>query len=157
MTLSKLCILDRDGVLNHASSNPESPLYYITKLEHLIIKPGVKEALQLIAAHGIPMVLATRQRGISKGLVTSEMVNIINERLRRVLDVHFEGVYIESICEDKTGVLKHIMGEHRHVHASDMVLFDDSPREIKVAQSLGINAVDGSNLLEAVKELLQIK
>lgn len=156
MTLPKLIILDRDSTLNFSSSNPESPFYYITKLEHLILKPGVEEAVKLIEAHGIPMVLATRQRGISKGLVSSETVDLINTRLQRLLDVSFEGVYIETEAEDKVGLLKHILLEHRRVGPSNMVLFDDSPREVVVAQGLGINAFDGSDLLSAAKALFHI-
>lgn len=155
MTLPKLVILDRDNCLCFASSNPESPLYYITQLEQLVIKPGVREALKLIEAHKIPMVLATKQRCIGKGIVSAHMVGVINERLRRTLDVHFEGVYTEENAEDKSALYPIILKD-RGVSARDVVLFDDSAREVKIAQGLGIAAYDGADLLGAVKTLLDL-
>ncbi len=155
MTLPKLIILDRDGVLNFSSSNPESPLYYITKFEHLVIKPGVKEATQLIQAHSIPVALVTRQRCISKGLATREQVDLINTRVARLLDLDTV-IFVEETELDKRKILQ-ILIERATIKPSEMVMFDDSPREISVAQSLGITAYDGSNLLDAVKELLQIR
>ncbi len=158
MTLPKMILLDRDGVLNHASSNPESPLYYITRIEDLIPKPGAKEALQLIRAHGIRVVLATRQRCIGKGLASRETVDLVNRRLERQLDAHFEHVYMEENAEDKTAILRDLIRDYQlDVSPNQMVFFDDSPREIKAAQSLGINAIDGTDLLGAVKELFQIR
>ncbi len=154
MTFPKLIILDRDGVLNFSSSNPESPLYYITKFEHLVIKPGVKEATQLIQAHSIPVALITRQRCISKRLATRERVDLINARILRLLDLSAV-VLVEETEPDKRKILQTLI-ERATVKSSEMVMFDDSPREINVAQSLGITAYDGSNLLEAVKSLLHI-
>lgn len=158
MTLPKLILLDRDSTLNFSSSNPESPLYYITKLEQLIIKPGAREAAQLIQASGIRMVLATRQRCISKGLVSRETVDLINARLERMLGVSFHQMYVEPAAENKTSILKEIVRDYQlDVSPTQMAFFDDSPREINVAQALGITAIDGTDLLGAVKTLLQIK
>ena len=155
MTLPKLVILDRDGVLNFASSNPESPLYYVTKLEHVVIKPGVDEAIRLIEAHGIPIALVTKQRCISKGLVTREQVNLVNARVARLLELPFTAVFIEEKEEDKRKILETLISK-APVKPSDMVMFDDSPREVKIAQTLGIAAYDGTYLLEAVKQVLHI-
>lgn len=162
MTLPKLIILDRDGTLNYASSNSESPLYYVTKLEHVVIKPGVQEAIDLIKAHGIAIIVATRQRCISKGLAAREQVNLINARVIRLLDIDNAGVFVEERENDKGRLLKEIIDYYgkaytgRVVKPGDMVLFDDSPREIKVAQELGIAAYDGSDLLASVKQVLHI-
>ncbi len=155
MTLPKLVILDRDSTLCFASSNPDSPLYYLADVKHLVIKPGVHEAIQLLQAHGIPMMIATRQRCISRGLVSRETVNLINTRLIRLLDFDPIRVMVGENEEDKRKMLEQVIQE-ASILPSEMVLFDDSPREIKIAQSLGISAYDGTDLLSAVKTLLQI-
>lgn len=157
MTLPKLIILDRDNTLNYSSSDPDSPLYYITRVEDLVIKNGVAEAVRLIQAHGIPIVLATKQRCIGKKIVGYEQVAIINTRLQRVLNLHLDGLYVEESAEDKSALYQQIIAKYKgSIRPEHMVLFDDSRREINVAQSLGIQAYDGSDLLSAVKTLLHI-
>lgn len=157
MTLPKLIILDRDSTLNYSSSNPDSPLYYITRVENLVIKPGVAEAIALLRAHNLPLVMATKQRCIGKKLVSREQVDIINVRVNRVLNANFLKVYVEENAEDKVDLYDQIVANCKgSIRPEHMVLFDDSPSEVKVAQSLGIQAYDGSDLLSAVKTLLHI-
>lgn len=154
MKLPKLALIDRDNTLIFASADPESPLYYVTELDRVVLKPGVKEAIELLRIHGIRMVLVTKQRCISKGLASREQVDLINRRTARLLNEPFEQIYVESTAEDKENLFKEVILDHRlDVSPVDMVLFDDSAREIKVAQKLGINAYDGSDLLASVKNL----
>lgn len=155
MPLPKTIILDRDGVCNYASSNPDSPLYYVRRVEELVIKVGVKEAVGLLRAHNIPLVLATKQKCISKGLVSRQQVDLINARLDRLLDAQFQAIYVEESAEDKSSLYRQILKEGG-LRPDEAVLFDDSPREVKVAQTLGITAYDGSDLLTAVRGLLNI-
>lgn len=156
MTLPKLILLDRDGVLNFASSNPVSPLYYVTQIEHIVLKPGAREAIKLIQAHGIPTVLVTRQRCISKGLASREQVNLINVRLERMLEADFDKIYIEESAEDKTAILKRVFADHPTIKPSQMAFFDDSITDLNIAINLGIPSYGGSDLLGAVKMLLNI-
>ncbi len=155
MKLPKLVILDRDQTLVFASSDGESPLYYLTKIEQLVLKPGAREAVKLIEAHGIPMVLATKQRCIGKNIVSRHMVGVLNERIRRMLDVSFVGTYIEEMAEDKTALYQAILKDYS-LKPLDVVLFDDSAAERGAAAKLGIPSFDGLNLLESVKELFHI-
>lgn len=158
MTVPYPVLLDRDGVINYASHDESSPLYYITRVDDLIIKPGVREAVALLRAHNIPLALATKQRCVSKGLVSREQVDIINQRVNRLLNANFVRIYVEEVAEDKRALYKEALAD-RGFHGGwngGMVLFDDSPREIKVAQDLGIAAYDGSDLLASVKQVLHI-
>lgn len=155
MSLPKLIILDRDGTLNFASPEDDHPLYYITRVENLVIKPGVQEAVNLIKACQIPMVLATKQRCISQYLVSLAQVDIIHARLERLLDIKFDNIYIEDEWVDKTSLYPKILKQYS-IPVRDIVLFDDSVRERKVAADLGIGTYDGTNLLDAVKAVLKI-
>ena len=157
MNLPKLVLLDRDGCLNYSSPEPDHPLYYITRVEDLVIKIGVREAVQLIKALGIPMVLVTRQRCISKGLVARKVVDLIHARLERLLDVHFDSIFVEEGAEDKTRILNQVKDKYHGVYRPDqMAFFDDSPRDVKIAHTMNIAAYDGSNLFKAIKPILYI-
>ncbi len=154
MILPKLILLDRDNTLIHSSANPESPLYYVTKTEHIVIKPGVVEAIQLIQAHDIHIALITKQRCVSKGLATRTQVDVVNNRVAHILNVNMV-IYVEEAEPDKRKLLELII-ERATVKPSEMAFFDDSPHEQSVAKILGIPSYDGSNLLESVKQVLQI-
>ena len=79
MNLPKLCIIDRDNTLCYASRDPSSPIYYILSPDALVLKPGVLEAVKLLQMYSIPMVLATKQKCVSKGLLTRDELFNINE------------------------------------------------------------------------------
>jgi histidinol phosphatase-like enzyme len=155
MTLPKLCLIDRDSTLNFASSDPESPLYYITDPSCLVLKPGAREAIHLLKAHGIPMILVTRQRCVSKGLVSRETVEAIHARLEVLLGIEFDGICVEETAEDK-GALYHAILSNYPMKPEEVVLFDDSGKELYVASQMGIQTYAGAELLESVKHLLHL-
>lgn len=155
MTLPKLCLLDRDSTLCFASKDPSSPLYYITRPDHLILKPGVREAIQLIRALNIPMILVTKQRCVGKGLVTESQVKAIHDHLESLLGVEFEGICVEGSAPDK-GALYHAILNNYPVCSEEVVLFDDSIDEREIATRMGIHARDGTDLLGAVTKAFDL-
>jgi histidinol phosphatase-like enzyme len=156
MMLPELVITDRDGVLNLGSPNPASPLYYVTDLDHLVIKPGAKEALRAIRAHGIPTVLATKQRCISKGLVSRERVDLIHARLQRELDFTFFRILIEESAENKRALYERVL-DQSGINPAKVWLFDDSEGERTIAARMGITTFDGTNLWEAVCRAFELR
>jgi len=155
MNLPRLAILDRDGVLNYASRAPSSPIYYILSQDALVLKPGVLEAVKLLAIHSIPMVLATKQKCVSKKLLTRDELFNINEALETKLGIQFQAVYTEEVEDTKAGLYREILARFE-VSPTDTVLFDDSATERGEASKLGISAYDGENLLESVTTLLHL-
>lgn len=155
MNLPKLCIIDRDSTLCYASHDPSSPLYYILSPDHLVLKPGVLEAVKLLRLHNIPMVLATKQRCVGRGLITRDQLFDINERLEKMLGVQFQAVYTEEIEDTKAGLYKEIL-ERSGLAPNEVVLFDDSISERIIASSMGMNVCNGRNLLEGVQEVLSL-
>lgn len=146
----QVLILDRDGVLNVSSSDESSPFYYITDVHRLILRPGVREAMAVVRAHGIPTILATKQRCISKGLVTAEMVKLINVRLERLLDHAFDHIFIEPEAEDKHALFKHIKSTYGGAPPAAINLFDDSVKEREIGARLGFTVWDGVDLWTSV-------
>ena len=142
-TAPKLILLDRDGTLNERGETG-----YILTPDELVLRPGAREACQLIKAAGIPMALVTKQRCIEKGFVTREQVGIINGQLAALLGVDFSAALVESDTPTKARLFE------AFARTDGVVLFDDSVMERAVAGAMGIRAYDGSNLLAAVKEVL---
>ena len=146
----QVVVVDRDSTLNFSSSDESSPLYYITDLGQLILRPNVREAMAVVRAHGIPTVLATKQRCISKGLVSPEVVKLINVRLERLLDHTFDKILIETEAEDKWGLFQRIKQTYLGVNPAAIHLFDDSAKERQAGARAGFTVWDGGDLLASV-------
>jgi len=155
MNLPKLAIIDRDNCLNFASNDPSSPIYYVLSPDHLVLKPGVLEAIKLLRIHSIPIILATKQRCISKGLVTQSQVRSIHDHLESLLGIEFEGICVEESAEDK-GAIYHAILSNYPVKPAEVVLFDDSEYEVNIAVSMGMRAYCGLTLLDSVKLMLNL-
>jgi len=157
MNAPKLIVLDRDGVLNLNSSVVGSPFYYITEYRHLIVKPLVAEALQIVKALGVTTVMATKQRCLGKGLVTEAMVTSINHYLERKVNFYFDRFYVEWSLENKVRLYEDIARDYPFVKPSDVWVFDDTKREREVAETLGFTSFDGANLYQSLTTALQLK
>jgi D-glycero-D-manno-heptose 1,7-bisphosphate phosphatase len=89
--------LDRDGTLN--VNHPDG----VTRLEEFEPIAGAFEAVGRLCGAGWPVCLVTNQSGISKGIVSREMVEQVHELCRRLAAEHggrFDGIYL---AEDLPG------------------------------------------------------
>ena len=75
MTIMKLIILDRDGVINQDS------LHYIKSPDELIMLPGSAEAIAKLTKAGFTVAIATNQSGITRGFYTEAQLVEINQKL----------------------------------------------------------------------------
>jgi D-glycero-D-manno-heptose 1,7-bisphosphate phosphatase len=72
--------LDRDGVLNGTvveDGVPRPP----ADVDHVVILPGVAEALELLGGQGLLRVVVTNQPDVARGHQSREMVERINRHL----------------------------------------------------------------------------
>ncbi|MDX2345605.1 MAG: D-glycero-beta-D-manno-heptose 1,7-bisphosphate 7-phosphatase [Legionella sp.] len=74
--MSKLIILDRDGVINQDSSE------YIKSPEEFIFLPGSVEAIVRFCKAGHAVAIATNQSGIARGYYTEAVLHTIHDKLR---------------------------------------------------------------------------
>lgn len=76
----RAAFIDRDGVINDTrlvDGVPRPP----DRLEDLVILPGVKEALELLAARGLRRIVVTNQPDVARGTLTRESVEEVNAGL----------------------------------------------------------------------------
>jgi D-glycero-D-manno-heptose 1,7-bisphosphate phosphatase len=68
---------DRDGIVNR-SPGPG----YVNHLDDFHILPGFADCVRAAAARGLPALIVTNQRGISRGLTPPEQLAAMHRRLR---------------------------------------------------------------------------
>jgi len=148
----KLLLLDRDGVINVNSKDPNSPYYYILRKEDLILKDGVLEAFMRIIQLNIPVYLVTKQKCISKSLVTLQQVYAINTHLESMISFSFTDQFIEPIEDTKKLLFTRII-QMSKLLPHEICLIDDSAEEINEANKVGIRTIHSDNLLKAILSL----
>lgn len=156
-TLPQLLILDRDGLIVHASNNPDSPFYYLTDYRDFVLKPNVVLAFRLLETlrreSGMKVVLTTKQRCISKGIIHRAQIDEYHCRLERDLRFEFDRVYIEETEELKTGLFRQTLGDF-DVVASEALVIDDSDSQCHAARSLGIPSIWTKDLYAEIAKML---
>jgi D-glycero-D-manno-heptose 1,7-bisphosphate phosphatase len=73
-----LILLDRDGVLNRRASDHD----YIRRVDEFVWLPGALEAGRILGRLGRPLIVVSNQRGVARGLVTSDQLTAIEARMQ---------------------------------------------------------------------------
>lgn len=87
--MTKLLILDRDGVINHDSDA------FIKTPDEWIAIPGSLEAIARLSHAGWRIVVASNQSGVGRGMFTMDTLGAIHAKMRR--EVTQAGGVIEAI------------------------------------------------------------
>jgi D-glycero-D-manno-heptose 1,7-bisphosphate phosphatase len=88
--MSKMIILDRDGVINHDSND------YIKSPEEWMPIPGSLEAISQLKKAGYLVTIASNQSGIARGLFSEQTLKNIHAKmttLLTILGVSIDGIY----------------------------------------------------------------
>jgi len=83
--------LDRDGVINYEKKDD-----YIRNWEEFKFYEGAKDALKILAQKFGKVFVVSNQRGIGKGLMTEDTLNIIHYNMQQEIESHggrIDGVY----------------------------------------------------------------
>lgn len=149
----KLLILDRDGLINVSPSDINSEWRYILRKEDLILKDGVRDAFEILNSVNVFVVLASKQRSIDKGLISSSGVDEINSYLEELINFNFRSKYVEPKSKLKTRIIGQILSDYNDIKPEEMVFIDDCPDQVAVAEVFGITSICSDNLLQAVLSL----
>lgn len=138
--MTKLIILDRDGVINYDSAD------YIKSPEEWIPIPGSLEAIAKLNHAGYHVAIATNQSGLSRGYYDLDTLHRIHQKMHEQLadlDAHVEVIFFcphipENHCEcrkPKPGLFYQI-AERFNIDLSQETVpaIGDSLRDLEAAE-----------------------
>lgn len=143
--MSRMVILDRDGVINQDSDN------YIKNADEWDPIPGSLEAIKRLKKAGYLVTVATNQSGIARGLFSEDDLKSIHDKMHRMLSargVSIDGVFYcphgpqdNCICrKPKPGLLIQIAREF-DIDLSVTPYVGDSIGDIKAAKIVNAKPV----------------
>jgi heptosyltransferase-2 len=132
--------LDRDGTIN-----PDPG--YIRSPDQFELLPGVPQALARLKQAGARLIVVTNQSGIARGLLSVEDLNLVHEKMRRLLDaagVSLDAIYVcphhpDDQCDcrkPKTGMIDQAVRE-RQVDLSRSYFIGDHVQDMQLAKRIG--------------------
>ena len=141
----KLCILDRDGVINLDSDQ------YIKSPSEWRPIPGSIEAIARLNQNGYRIAVATNQSGIGRGLFDMATLNAINDKMMEL--VFRQGGRIDALffcphtaveacgCrKPKTGMLEEIAARF-HTDLKNVPSVGDSLKDLQAADAVGAQPI----------------
>ena len=167
MAEKKLCLLDRDGVLNVDKD-------YLYKAEDVEWIPGSREAVAWLNRQGFLVVVVTNQSGVARGYFTEDTVRKLHDWLAAEVKKsggeiaafyycpHLPGAAVKQYdrsCDcrkPKPGMVLRAL-EDFGVKPCDAFLVGDSPRDVEAAEAAGVKGFlyKGGSLLELVQGIVQ--
>jgi D-glycero-D-manno-heptose 1,7-bisphosphate phosphatase len=157
--MTKLVVLDRDGVINHDSDD------YIKSVDEWLPIDGSAEAIARLTRSGFTVAVATNQSGIGRQLLSLAELDAIHARMRQ--HVEMAGGRIDKIvfcphlpdagCEcrkPEPGLLTQLQ-KHYDIDMQDVPFIGDSGRDLRAARAAGARPIlvltgNGRNTLAAI-------
>lgn len=138
---------DRDGTLNVKAPAGS----YITAPGDVVLLPGAATALRRLNAAGVRVVVATNQRGIARGLMTTTDYDRVRKRLDVLLEesgAHIDATYVCphdidacSCRKPLPGLLLQAMADLHEVTAPTSVMIGDSPSDVEAGLGAGVRTI----------------
>jgi histidinol phosphatase-like enzyme len=152
-----LLILDRDGVINEISYDPDDKYYYILTPQDFIFKPGALEAFRLMNDLECDICICSKQRCLGKGLLTWKGLREIHAYMNSQIEAYggrtVEKIFIEPLLPAKTFILQEALLAF-NCHPSKALLLDDSLENLLNANEK--NSINGIQITEENSLLLTI-
>ena len=167
MTEKKLCLLDRDGVLNIDKD-------YLHKPEEVEWVPGSLEAIAWLNRQGYLVVVVTNQSGVARGYFTEETVRKLHSWMASEIKKtggeiaafyycpHLPGAVVKQYdvnCDcrkPRPGMILQALRDF-NMKPADAFLIGDSPRDVEAAEAAGVKGFlyTGGNLSDFVKKIVK--
>ena len=166
MTEKKLCLLDRDGVLNVDKA-------YLCKTEDVEWVPGSREAIAWLNRQGFHVVVVTNQSGVARGFFTEDVVRELHDWMAAEVKKsggeiasfyycpHLPGAAVRQYDVDcdcrkpKPGMILQALNDF-DVKPCNAFLAGDSPRDVEAAEAAGVKGFlyTGGNLLDFIQKIV---
>ncbi|MBO9480355.1 D-glycero-beta-D-manno-heptose 1,7-bisphosphate 7-phosphatase [Salinisphaera sp. G21_0] len=139
--MTRLVILDRDGVINEDSDQ------YIRSEHEWLPIPGSIEAIARLSSAGYRVFVATNQSGLARGYFTGKALNAMHDKLIRLVKEqggHIDGIYYcphgpDDHCQCRkpaTGLIDQIFTDYDASPAETWVV-GDSLRDLQAGVRSG--------------------
>jgi D-glycero-D-manno-heptose 1,7-bisphosphate phosphatase len=140
-----MVVLDRDGVINRESAD------FIKTPDEWIPLPGSLDAIARLTDAGIPVIVATNQSGVGRGLFGLDALDAIHDKMRRAVEAaggDLAGIFFcphtpEDGCDcrkPKPGLLRQIE-ERFEISLKDNPIVGDSRRDLEAARAVGARPI----------------
>ncbi|MEI8320413.1 MAG: HAD-IIIA family hydrolase [Alphaproteobacteria bacterium] len=144
MTLPKLILLDRDGVINEERTG------YVKSVEEFNFIPDSIQAIKQLSDAGIKLAIITNQGCIGRNLITMDQLEEIHQHLIKNLKQHHINLHKIYVCPDhpdfpthrrkpNAGMLLEAMSD-LDVTPSETLMIGDDIRDLKAARAAGCAA-----------------
>ncbi|MGA2050483.1 MAG: HAD family hydrolase [Terracidiphilus sp.] len=140
-------LVDRDGVLNEKM--PEGQ--YVTRWSEFKVLPGVVEAIGMLNATGVRVVVVSNQRGVALGLYAEEDVHEIHAEFQKLLETygaHVDAFYVcphdKGLCNCRKplpGMFERAVADFPTIDAASSVMIGDGLVDIDFGRRLGMKTV----------------
>jgi D-glycero-D-manno-heptose 1,7-bisphosphate phosphatase len=153
--LSRPCVfLDRDGVINEKAAPGE----YIRSWSEFRFLPNVVDWIRIFNAIGYLVIVVTNQRGIARGITSSEAVEELHRNMVRELSAQgariddvFTCPHEENACEcrkPKPGMVREAQARWG-IDLAQSLMIGDSDRDSGLAAACGLRFLraDGGRIL----------
>lgn len=139
--MSKVVLLDRDGVINQDS------LHYIKSVDEFIFLPGSIEAIVQLTVAGYRIGIATNQSGVSRGYYNETELAAIHEKM--LSQVRAAGGEIEAIeycihmpdegcfCRKPKPGMLHALAQRLDCLLTNVVFIGDRVSDVQAAEAAG--------------------
>ena len=136
--MAKMIIIDRDGVINHDSTE------YIKNVDEWLPIPGSIEAISRLKKAGYLVTVATNQSGVARGLFSEQTLQKIHQKMEKLLEARgtrLDGIFYcphgpqaNCICrKPKPGMLFQIAKQF-NVKLSETLFVGDNITDIRAAE-----------------------
>lgn len=145
MVKKKIAVfLDRDGTINEEMG-------YLNHPDRFHLLPHVSEAIKKLNQAGILVIVATNQSGAARGFFPMQMIEIINEEMKRLLSqesAYLDKIYVcphspEDNCscrKPKTGMLEEAARDF-DLDLKNCFVVGDRIRDIEWAHRVGAKGI----------------
>jgi D-glycero-D-manno-heptose 1,7-bisphosphate phosphatase len=167
MAERKLCLLDRDGVLNIDKD-------YLHQAEDVEWVPGSREAVAWLNRQGFQVVVVTNQSGVARGFFTEDVVKELHDWMAGEVKKaggeiaafyycpHLPGAAVKQYDVDcscrkpRPGMILQAMADF-NVQPDHTFLIGDSPRDVEAAEAAGVKGYlyTGGSLLDLVQKIVK--
>lgn len=137
--------LDRDGVINRLRSD------YVLSWETFEFLPGAIDAIRLLNAAGMRVVVVTNQRAVARGLLSADDLTLIHARMVAELaaaGATLDAIYVcphdRGVCECRkpgVGLFRQAQREFPAIDFSRSVVIGDSLSDMQAGSALGCQLI----------------